>query len=130
MKTKTFVVAGLVGGIVNWLLGWLFYGIIFADTFPQPEEESNALLYITLGCFAFGFFISYLYNKWAQISTFGTGLSAGAVIGLFMGLITNFFNMAMETVTNFEIFGIDLGISIVMTAITGGVIGLINGKVS
>ena len=54
MKTKTFVISGLVGGVVDWLLGWLFYGIIFADTFPQPEEGTDAMLYITLGCFSFG----------------------------------------------------------------------------
>ncbi|WP_369994110.1 hypothetical protein [Winogradskyella sp.] len=130
MKTKTFAIAGLVGGVVDWLLGWLFYGIIFADTFPQPEEGTNALLYITFGCFSFGFFMSYIYNKWAQITTLATGIKAGAIIGLFMGLIANFFNMAMETSANFEIFAIDIAISIVMAAIVGAVIGLVNGRVT
>ena len=129
MKTKTFVIAGLVGGIVDWLLGWLFYGIIFVDTFPQPEEGTNAMLFITLGCFSFGFFISYIYNKWAQITTLATGAKAGAVIGLFMGLIANFFGMAMESGADYQKFAIDIAISIVMTAIVGGVIGLINGKI-
>ncbi|NNE33131.1 MAG: hypothetical protein HKN40_12265 [Winogradskyella sp.] len=130
MNTKTFVVAGLVGGLVDWLLGWLFYGIIFVDTFPQPSEDSNALLFITFGCFTYGFFISYIYNKWAQISTFSTGARAGAVIGVFMGLITIFFNMAMETEIDYTMYLTDLGISIVMAALVGGVIGLVNGKVT
>ncbi|GGI57944.1 hypothetical protein [Winogradskyella haliclonae] len=129
MNTKSFIAAGLVGGIVDWLLGWLFYGIIFADKFPQPDAESNAMIYITLGCLAFGFFISYIYNKWANISTFGTGLKAGAIIGLFMGLISNFFRLAEQASENFEMFGIDLAISIVMAALVGGVVGFVNGKV-
>lgn len=128
MKTKTFVISGLVGGVVDWLLGWLFYGIIFADTFPQPEEGTDAMLYITLGCFSFGFFISYIFNKWAQISTLITGIKAGAIIGLFMGLISNFFRVAMEASNDYEMFAIDLAVSIVIAALVGGVIGLINGK--
>ncbi|MBC2845844.1 hypothetical protein [Winogradskyella flava] len=129
MKTKTFVVAGLVGGIVDWLLGWLFYGILFVDTFPQPQEGTNAMLFITLGCLAFGFFISYIFNKWAQITTLATGAKAGAIIGLFMGLITIFFGMANQAEVDYQRFGLELVISIVMAAVVGAVVGLINGKV-
>ncbi|WP_282044138.1 hypothetical protein [Winogradskyella flava] len=129
MKTKTFVVAGLVGGIVDWLLGWLFYGILFVDTFPQPQEGTNAMLFITLGCLAFGFFISYIFNKWAQITTLATGAKAGAVIGLFMGLITICFGMANQAEVDYQRFGLELVISIVMAAVVGAIVGLINGKV-
>lgn len=128
MNTKNFIVGGLVGGIVDWLLGWLFYGIIFVDKFPQPDETTNAMLFITCGCFAFGFFMSYIYNKWTQIATFSTGLKAGAIIGLFMGLIEGFFNLADQGTPNYELFGIGIIISIAMAAIVGGVIGAINGK--
>lgn len=129
MNTKSFIIGGLVGGLVDWLLGWLFYGILFADKFPQPEEGSNAMLFITFGCFAFGFFISYIYNRWAQIATFSTGLKAGAVIGLFFALTSNAFRMAQETVPDYQMAGIDIAIGIVMTAIVGGVIGAVSGKV-
>ncbi|WP_460219618.1 hypothetical protein [Psychroserpens sp. MEBiC05023] len=129
MKTKTFVVAGLIGGIIDWLLGWLFYGILFADTFPQPQEGTNAMLFITLGCFTFGFFISYIFNKWAQITTLATGAKSGAIIGLFMGLITIFFNMANQTEIDYQRYGLELIISIVMAAGVGAIVGLINGKI-
>ena len=130
MKTKTFVLAGLIGGVVDWLLGWLFYGIIFADIFPQPQEDTNAMLFITLGCLVFGFFISYIFNKWAQITTLMTGAKAGAIIGLFMGLITVLFNMAKQTEIDYQISGLELLISIIMAAAVGAVVGLINGKTS
>ncbi|WP_431158606.1 hypothetical protein [Winogradskyella poriferorum] len=129
MKTKTFIVAGLVGGLVDWLLGWLFYGILFADTFPQPQEETNAMLFITMGCFAFGFFMSYIYNQWAQITTVATGAKAGVIIGLFMGLISVFFGMAEQVEVDYQLFGLELIIYIIISAVVGGAVGLINGKV-
>tara|TARA_R110002124_G_scaffold112992_1_gene267259 strand:+ start:244 stop:636 length:393 start_codon:yes stop_codon:yes gene_type:complete len=128
MKTKNFLVAGIVGGIVDFLLGWLFYGIIFINTFPQPEQSSGTMLFIFLGCITFGLFVSYIYTQWAQISTGVTGAKAGAIIGLFMGLFYNFFNLAMLPDTTLQLAALDVGISIVMTAIIGAVIGIVNGK--
>ncbi|WP_034043970.1 DUF1761 family protein [Wocania ichthyoenteri] len=128
MKTKNFLVAGIVGGIVDFLLGWLFYGIIFKNTFPQPEESSNTMLFIFLGCITFGLFVSYIYTQWAQISTAATGAKAGAIIGLFVGLFYNFFNMAMDSEAVLNLAALDVVISVVMTAIIGAVIGLVNGK--
>jgi hypothetical protein len=128
MKTKNFIVSGLAGGIADFFLGWLFYGIIFKDSFPQPDESSNYMIPIFLGCITFGLFLSYIYVKWAQISTAITGAKSGALIGLFMGLYMNFFNMAMSSGTAIETLALDVVISIVMTAIIGAIIGAVNGK--
>ena len=128
MKTKNFLVSGLAGGIADFLLGWLFYGMIFKDSFPQPEENSNALVMIFLGCITFGLFIAYIFTKWAQITTASTGAKAGAVIGLFVALFYNFFNMAMTADVAMQTVALDIAISIVMTAIVGAVIGAVNGK--
>ncbi|MBT8259957.1 MAG: hypothetical protein KJN82_01480 [Bacteroidia bacterium] len=128
MKTKNFLISGIVGGIVNFLLGWLFYGLLFVDSFPQPEESSNTLIMIFLGCLTFGLFLAYIFTQWAQITTVSTGAKAGAIIGIFMGFYFNFFNMAMNTEATYQLFALDLGISIIMTAITGAIIALINGK--
>lgn len=128
MKTKNFLIAGIAGGIADFLLGWLFYGILFIDTFPQPEENNNTMLFIFLGCLTFGLFVSYIYTQWAQISTAGTGAKAGAIIGVFIGLFYNFFNLAMHSEITVQLAALDVGISVVMTAIIGAVIGLVNGK--
>lgn len=128
MKTKNFLVAGIVGGIVDFLLGWLFYGILFIDVFPQPQESSQTMIFIFLGCITFGLFVSYIYTQWAQISTLATGAKAGAIIGVFVGLFFNFFNLAMVPEATMQLAALDVGISVVMTAIIGGVIGLVNGK--
>lgn len=129
MKTKNFLVSGLVGGIANFFLGWLFYGIIFKDFFPQPEEGTNTMLFIFLGCIFFGLFLAYIYTKWAQITTAATGAQAGAVLGVLMGLYFNFFNLAMTSEATLQMAAIDVGIGIVMTAITGAIIGAVNGKI-
>ncbi len=128
MKTKNFLIAGLVGGIVDYLLGWLFYGILFKNSFPQPEESGQTMLFIFLGCLTFGLFVSYIYNRWAQISTLATGAKAGAIIGLFLGLFSNFFRIAMSTDTSYQMAALDVGISIVMATIVGAVIGAVIGK--
>tara|TARA_R110002049_G_scaffold71370_1_gene183863 strand:+ start:22507 stop:22899 length:393 start_codon:yes stop_codon:yes gene_type:complete len=130
MKTKKFIIAGIVGGIVNFLLGWLFYGILFLDTFPQPEENSQAMLFIFLGCLTFGLFIAYIYTYWAQISTAGAGAKAGAIIGLFVSLFYNFFNLSMLSDATIQLAALDVGISIVMSTIVGATIAMANGKLS
>ena len=128
MKTKNFLISGIAGGITDFLLGWLFYGMLFADFFPQPEESPSMLGLIFLGCMTFGLFLAYVYTKWAQIITASTGAKAGIVVGFFMGLYFNFFNMAMNSETTTQMFILDVAISIVMTAIIGAVIGAINGR--
>ena len=129
MKTKTFIIAGLVGGVVDWLMGWLFYGILFVDTFPQPVESSHTMLFITLGCLTFGFFMSYIYNKWAQITTLMTGAKAGITIGLFMGIISLSFGLADKLELNYQIAGLELVVYIIISTVVGAAVGLINGKV-
>lgn len=128
MKTKNFLVSGIVGGIVYYLLGWLFYGILFKDFFPQPEASTQMMIFILLGCLTYGLFIAYIFTKWAQITTAGTGAKAGAVLGLWLGLFYNFFNIAMMPEATYEMAALDLGITIVSTSIIGAIIGTINGK--
>lgn len=127
MNVKNVSVSGLVGGIVNFLLGWLFYGMLFYDSFNQPEEGSNTLLLIFLGCLVYSLFIAYIYSQWAQIKTLATGAKAGAVIGLFMGLNWNIWAIIMEN-RAMDLFLLDVAISVVMTAITGAAIGMVLGK--
>ena len=126
MNVKNFLVSGIVGGIVQFLLGWLFYGILFKNSFPTDGNEN--MVFIFLGCMTFGFFVSYIFTKWAGISIATTGLKAGAIIGLFMGLYSNFFMNSMTSDINYQTMGLDIVITIVMAALVGAVIALVNGK--
>jgi hypothetical protein len=129
MKFKNFIIAGIVGGIANFLLGWLFYGILFKDFFPQVDESTMRYDLLFMGCLIFSLFIAFIFTKWAAITQAATGAKAGAVIGFFYSLSVNLFMLSNpKHGTTYEMMIIDVAISIVMTAITGVVIAIVNGK--
>jgi hypothetical protein len=124
MNTKSFLVSGIAGSIVSFLLGWLFYGILFSDIYPQEQ----CMLYILLGCVFYAFTFALIFNRWAQISTFSTGLKAGFFIGLLLTLSTNFFMQASSTASLSIDFIIPVAIDTASAAIMGGVIAAVIGK--
>lgn len=124
MNYKKFIIGGIIGGITDWLLGWLFYGILFKDTFSNSSEEMN-LLFITLGCLSFGFFISYIFSKWTNYSTLKQGIMAAILISILLSLYSNFFHYHSFD----KLFFLDFGIGIVMGTIVGGVIAAVHGKI-
>lgn len=126
MNVKNFIVGGIVGGIAEFLLGFLFYGFLFKKNFATGGQENMALIF--LGCMTFGFFVSYIFNQWAGISTAVSGLKAGAIIGFFIGLHGNFFTNAMNAAPDYKLMGLDMIIMIVMSAIVGAIVGLLIGK--
>lgn len=126
MNTKNFLVSGIVGGIFNFLLGWLFYGILFKNIYP--ESDNMNMLFTFLGCLTNGFFIAYVFTKWAGITSPFAGIKAGAFIGLFTSLSMNFFMYSNKTV-NYQNMVVDVILTIVISAIMGAAIALLTGKV-
>ncbi len=123
MNLKNFFIAGIVGGIVNFLLGWVFYGMLFKDIYPDP----NNFTFIFLGCITSGFFISYIFTKWAGITNAVTGLIAGATIGFFTSLSMNFFMYASMPL-NTQNMITDIAISTLISGCMGAVIAIVSGK--
>ena len=126
MNTKNFLVSGLVAGIVDFLLGWLFYGMLFPDLYPKEGEDN--ILFIALGCLFFGFLLAYIYTVVASIVNAMEGLKVGAVFGLLYSVSMNLFMNSSVIDPNYQNMATDVVIGIVMTAIMGAAIGLINGK--
>lgn len=126
MKTKNFLVGGIVGGIVDFLLGWLFYGILLTSFFPSGDEMN--MTFVFLGCMTYGFFMSYILTGITQAITAAQGFKIGAVIGLFIGLYGNFFMQSSTMEVDYQTFALDLVVTIIMSAIVGAVIAAINGK--
>ena len=125
MNTKSFLLSGIAGTIVCFLLGWLFYGTLFTDVYPQNDEE--CMLFIFLGCLFYAFTFALIFNRWAQISTFSSGVKAGFLIGLLWSLSMNFFMYATKESIDSN-FLILIAIDAVSAAIMGGVIALVIGK--
>lgn len=130
MNAKKFLVSGVVGGIINFLLGWLFYGIIFMDQFPVKEGEVMNMTLIALGSLVWGLFVAYIFTKWAHISTWSTGLQAGAIIGLFLALYYDIFYHSMKEIAaiNWQLIALDIVITIVITAVSGAAIAIVLDK--
>lgn len=124
MNTKSFLLSGIAGTIVYFLLGWLFYGVLFLDIYPHEQS----MLFIFLGCLFYAFTFALIFNRWAHISTFGSGLKAGFLIGLLWALSMNFFMQASSTVGIDTNFVIQLAIDAVSAAIMGGMIAAVIGK--
>lgn len=121
MLSKNFLIGALVGGIVFFFLGFLFYGVLFTTIYP-PSEEDN-MLFVFLGCMTFGVLLSYLFVK-LGIADCKSGASFGAVLGLLLGLYSNFFMYSSKAV-NYQNMFIDVLIMVVMGAITGLITGFV-----
>lgn len=125
MKTKNFLVSGVAAGVLNFLLGWLFYGILFKNIYPEGENMN--LVFTFLGCLTYGLFIAYIFTKWAGITIPITGIKAGAIIGFFTSLSMNLY-MYSNMPPNYENMALDVVITIVISAVMGAAIAMINGK--
>lgn len=123
MNMKNFVLGGIAGGVTDFLLGWILYGMIFYDFFGGHEPNLN---FIAFGCLAFGFLMSYILIVIGGVHGFAAGARYGAAIGLLVALMSNFFMRAMESQVNWQQFGVDVIIGIIMGTIVGGVVAAVN----
>jgi hypothetical protein len=129
MNVKNFLIGGIVGGIADFLMGWLIWGMLLHNTFPPPEGSGpENMLFIFLGCMSFGFLISYVFSQGEGISTCMAGIKMAIGIALFMCLSNNFFrNMYTDTI-DVKMLAIDVVASLVLAAVVGAVVAVVNGK--
>lgn len=135
MNTQKFLIGGIVGGIVNFFLGYLIYGKLLMDfmkknagTASGVDRAEDQMVWwgLIVGNLALGFLVSYVLAR-TNTRTLGGGFVTGAILGLFMSVG---YDCIMYGVTNLMTttgMMADIGVSIVMSGITGAVIGLVNG---
>ena len=129
MNVKNFLIGGVIGGIVDFLMGWLVYGILLKDTFPKPDGAgAENMMFIFLGCMAFGFMISYIFAQGEGVSNYVTGIKVAAGVALFMSLANNFFYCMYKDSMDVKMVAIDVVASIVLASVVGAVIAMVNGK--
>ena len=120
--TKKNLLSGIVGTIVYYLLGWLVYGFIL----PEKSTGEESMLFIFLGCLFYAFLIAYVFCKLAQLTSFKTGFTAGLVMGILYAMVWYFFmNWEFKPIALIE----EIIIGGLMTAVLGGAIAYVNGKV-
>jgi hypothetical protein len=133
MNTK-FIVAGLAGGVFAFLAGWLIYGILLMDFMMANTTMYDGLMkdppdmaFLVVSNLAWGFLFSYVYQKWANIQSFGAGFSGGLAISFF--IITAFDTgiYAFYNLTNLTGTLIDIVVGTIWGGLTAGVVGFVLG---
>ena len=136
MNWTKLLIAGVVGAAVAFILGWLSWGYLFMDFFQSNAgtatgvDRGEDMLWIPMivGHLAWGFLLAYIFEKWAQIGTFMTGLKAGATIGFMTAFAFDFISYGSTNLTNLTGVIVDIALMTVITAIVGGVVGMLLGK--
>jgi uncharacterized membrane protein len=133
MNIQKFIISGIVGGVASFFMGWLVYGFVLmsymnqhagiAGNINRPEMIWWALI---LGNLFSGLTLSYIFNKWANITSIAAGAFAGAVLGLLF--VASYDFTAYGTTTIFSLRGIaaDIVGGIVLTAVTGAAVAWAN----
>jgi hypothetical protein len=129
MNNKT-IIGTLAGAVTMFLLGWILYGMILMDMMtPNPsalESPNLPLIFVANLCYAFT--LTYIFQKWAGISTWMGGAQAGLMIGVLLGLSFDLMWMAtMDGMTTKDLILDIIGTAVMMTG-TGAVIGMVLGS--
>ncbi len=132
--------ATVAGGIAFFIAGGVVYGLILDPMVMKPNMNPEAVklmndppvwIPLVLSNFVSAFLLAYIFDKWAGIKTFMSGLQGGVVVWFLMALAFQLMFLAFMKLSNNYIPAIaDIGGSIVMGAIGGGVIGQVLGMMS
>lgn len=137
MNTQKFLVSGIVGGIVSFLGGYLIFGLLMADFFATNVGTVSAgvmrnmddfvWLALCLGSLLHGLFISYIFNKWANIVTIVAGAMAGLVIGFFMSASFDLMMYATSNIMSKKGALGDVAGTTILFGLIGAAVGMMNG---
>ncbi|MBK8969801.1 MAG: hypothetical protein R3D58_12470 [Saprospiraceae bacterium] len=128
------LLAALAGGVTSFLLGWLIWGILLMDVLrevnPQIEGMEKSppnLVLIFVSGLVWALLYALIYNRWANISTFKTGLIAGAWISGLFAISLDLMFLATTNMVSVNGALIDVVANIVVGGLAGGVIGWVLG---
>ena len=142
MNTKRILIGAVLAAVVYFLLGWLMYGNLMQDYFMRHHgsagnlvnevmrDNNHMLLWaIGLGNLASGMLLAIIYER-SAILTFTAGMVMGGIIGLFSSLAHGLIMYgASNMMDKFGVMG-DVMVMTIMSALAGGVCGMVMGKVS
>jgi hypothetical protein len=135
MDMKKFLTGTLVGGVAFFFLGYLFYGVLlssffsahYANTATMKSMDDLVWWALILGNVSSGALLSYIFIKWAGVASFGSGASAAATVGFFIGLSMDLIRFATEGMFDLTASLADTAVATVMYGVAGGIIGAVLG---
>ena len=128
--------ATVAGGVTIFVLGFVIYGLILENavmkpnmnTYPGLTNEMPVWAPLILANLVSAFLLTYIFDRWASISTFVGGLKGGAIVWFLISLSFQLMFLAfMNLHKNYIPVVADVIGSTVMGAIAGGVIGQVLG---
>jgi hypothetical protein len=133
MDIKKLLMGGITGGVVFFLLGWVIYGILLMSFMASHTGAAGNVaraepdfMYLIIGNLAMGFLLAYIFLK-ANVNSLAGGFITAAIIGLLMAVGYDCMAYATSTVISKTGMAADVVAATVMSAITGGVVGLVLG---
>jgi hypothetical protein len=136
MNMQKFIVSGIVGGIVSFFGGYLIYGKLMMSYFAAHPgttanvmRADNELIWWALigGSVCLGLMFSYIFNKWANITSLGAGAFGGLVIGFFMSAGQDLLIYGDSHLSSLHSLAADIICASILSALTGAAVGWMNG---
>ncbi|MXV16224.1 hypothetical protein [Hufsiella ginkgonis] len=136
MSLQKFLLSGTAGGVANFFMGFLIYGFLLskyfmdtAGTATNVYRADNDMLFwaLILGSLFSGFLLAFIFGKYGSVRTFGAGALGGFVIYVLMAASHDFTMLGTTNISTLQGTLMDLPAAGVMGAVTGGVVGLVNG---
>jgi hypothetical protein len=137
MDAKKRIMATIAGFIAYFLLGFLFYGVLLMDFYASHAGSATGVMRIDddmvwwslmAGNVVQAYLLVYIFGNWANITTFGGGLKAGAIIGFIISLGLGLNMYGTTNISDLTSTLVDPIVMAVMFGITGGVIGWVLGR--
>lgn len=133
---KKHLLGALAGGATLFLTGYLIYVLLLPNPSFAMGEGAQACMrtafnypMIVLMEICYGLLLTLIFNKWAGITSFNGGLSAGAWIGFLLGLTFGLWEFSVTTMTTAGGIFYEAITFAVRFALAGGVVGWLLGKV-
>ncbi len=136
MNTQKFIVSGIVGGIVSFFGGYLIYGKLMMGYFNDHpgtvanvmRSDSELVWWALIGGSVFmGLLLSYIFNRWANITSLGAGLMGGLVIGFLMNTGQDLLIYGDSHISSLHSLVGDIICGTVLSGLTGAAVGWMNG---
>jgi hypothetical protein len=135
MSTNRLTFATLAGALTAFILGYLLYGVLLVGFFAANagsatgvNRDAPNLVPIAIGQVAFALLLTLVISRWGNSQSLAGGAKVGALFGLLMALAFDLTMYGSTNLSNLTATLVDPLFSLVLTAVTGGVIGMVLGR--
>ncbi len=131
------LISTFAGTVVYLILGWILFQKLSgahtdANTTHMPGFKKSAaevsMTMLVVSCIAYTLLISILFSEWTHTNTFAEGARIGAVMGGLIALMSNsYWYATSHFFNNLKPIVAHVSAAVVAVALTGGVIGFVQG---